>query len=75
MGHAQKKEKIEMVTPAVTPTQAPQRRKSARERLIEKFSSFVDHASEHMSEKELAAAERKTDEFIADVRASLRETK
>jgi len=75
MGHARKKEKIDMVTPAITPVQAPQRRKSARERLMAKFSSFVDRASKEMSEKELADAERKTDEFIASVRASLHETR
>ncbi len=64
-----------MVTPAITPAQTPQRRKSARERLMEKFSAFVDKASQNMSEKELAAAEKKTDKFIAAVRASQRGSK
>ena len=75
MGHAKKKEEIDMVSPAVTPAEAPRKRKSARALLIEKFMGFVDNASKEMTEEELAAAEKKTDAFIARVRASHRENK
>ncbi len=73
MGQAKKKDEF-MVSPAITPVHAPPKRKSARTLLVEKFMGFFDQASQEMSEKELAAAEKKTDEIIARAcAASLRE--
>jgi hypothetical protein len=74
MGQARKKVR-DMVTPAISPVQAPQKRKSAKQQLIEKFMGFVDMAEKKMSKKELAAAEEKTDAVIARVRALQHEKK